>query len=101
MTDTSGKIYITLDLSPELNQTLEELAKKIGASKSDVVRQAITLMQNIVTEKQQIPSAVSASQNLENLSELDPWTKSLIGVISLESENQQESYVNYLEEKYS
>ncbi len=38
---------------------------------------------------------------LETLSELDPWTQSLIGVIRLESENPEESYVNYLEEKYS
>ena len=38
---------------------------------------------------------------LETLSELDPWTQSLIGVICLESENPEESYVNYLEEKYS
>lgn len=53
MTDTPGKIHLTLDLSPELNQILEELANKIGASKSDVLRQAITLMQVMVTAKEE------------------------------------------------
>ncbi|MDB9318615.1 hypothetical protein [Nodularia spumigena] len=38
---------------------------------------------------------------IKSLSELDPWTQSLIGVIRLESQNPEESYVNYLEEKYS
>ncbi len=53
MTDTCGKVNLTLDLSPELNHILEELAKKIGASKSDVLRQAITLMQVMVTAKKE------------------------------------------------
>jgi antitoxin ParD1/3/4 len=37
---------------------------------------------------------------IENFSELDPWTQSLIGVISLESENTEASYIDYLEKKY-
>jgi Ni,Fe-hydrogenase III component G len=37
----------------------------------------------------------------ENLTELDPWTQSLIGVIQLGEENPAESYIDYLEEKYS
>jgi hypothetical protein len=46
-------------------------------------------------------TSISPHQTLESLSELDPWTQSLIGVIRLESQNPEESYVNYLEEKYS
>ncbi|WGV26251.1 ribbon-helix-helix protein, CopG family [Halotia branconii] len=53
MTDTPRKVNLTLDLSPELNQILEELAEKTGASKSDVLRQAITLMQVMVTAKEE------------------------------------------------
>ncbi|WP_414585811.1 hypothetical protein [Scytonema sp. PCC 10023] len=53
MTDTQGMVRLNLDLSPELNQILEELASKIGGSKSDVVRQAITLMQIMITAKEQ------------------------------------------------
>ncbi|MTJ14220.1 hypothetical protein FJR11_16870 [Anabaena sp. UHCC 0187] len=51
--------------------------------------------------QQETLSSIPPQPTLETLSELDPWTQSLIGVISLESENPEESYVNYLEEKYS
>lgn len=54
MTDAQGMVRLNLDLSPELNQILEELTRKIGGSKSDVLRQAITMMQIIVTAKEQI-----------------------------------------------
>ncbi|WP_414543367.1 hypothetical protein [Nostoc sp. CCY0012] len=46
-------------------------------------------------------TSISPHETLEYLSELDPWTQSLIGAIRLESQNPEESYVNYLEEKYS
>jgi hypothetical protein len=36
-----------------------------------------------------------------SLSGLDPWTQSLVGVIKLGTEDSTESYVDYLEEKYS
>jgi hypothetical protein len=38
------KIRLSLDVSPELNDLLEELAKDIDGNKSDVLRKAITLM---------------------------------------------------------
>lgn len=38
MTDTQKMVRLNLNLSPELNQILDELANKIGASKSDVLR---------------------------------------------------------------
>ena len=51
MTDTQGMVRLNLDLSPELNQILEELTRKIGGSKSDVLRQAITMLQIMVTAR--------------------------------------------------
>jgi hypothetical protein len=53
MTDTQGMVRLNLDFSLELNHILEELASKIGVNKSDVVRQTITLMQIIITAKEQ------------------------------------------------
>ncbi|MEH1957420.1 CopG family transcriptional regulator [Nostoc sp.] len=53
MTDAQRMVRLNLDLSPELNQILDELANKIGTSKSDVLRQAITLMQIMVTAKEE------------------------------------------------
>lgn len=35
------------------------------------------------------------------LTDLAPWTQSLMGVIQLETENPTETYVDFLEEKYS
>lgn len=35
------------------------------------------------------------------LTDLDPWTQSLVGVIKLETQNSTDSYVDYLEDKYS
>jgi uncharacterized lipoprotein len=41
---SNEKIRLSLDVSPELNTLLEELAKDIDGNKSDVLRKAITLM---------------------------------------------------------
>jgi len=38
MTNTQNMVRLNLDLSPELNQILDELANKIGTSKGDVLR---------------------------------------------------------------
>ncbi len=42
---------ITLVVSDELNQALEELAKDIESSKSDVLRKSISLIKMAVNEK--------------------------------------------------
>jgi hypothetical protein len=39
------KVRITLDLSPEMNRTLEELVTTSGTSKSDILRKAIALIE--------------------------------------------------------
>ena len=42
---SSGKIRLTVDVSPELNETLNALASNSSTTKSDVLRKAITLME--------------------------------------------------------
>jgi hypothetical protein len=36
----------------------------------------------------------------DDLSDLDPWTRNLVGVVDLGSEDPKESYIDYLVEKY-
>lgn len=48
-----GKVRLSLDISVELNDLLEELAEKTGGTKSDVLRRAITLMEVAVEAKRQ------------------------------------------------
>jgi predicted transcriptional regulator len=45
-------IRFSLDMSPELNQKLEDLAEKSHASKSDVLRRAIMLLEVAVEAKE-------------------------------------------------
>ena len=45
------KVRLSLDISPELNSLLEELAAKTGGTKSDVLRKAIALMEVAVDAK--------------------------------------------------
>lgn len=42
-----------------------------------------------------------STPNANPFVELNPWTQSLIGVVQLDVEEPTESYVDYLEEKYS
>ncbi|NES21740.1 MAG: hypothetical protein F6K41_23140 [Symploca sp. SIO3E6] len=59
------------------------------------------LVNSLLTSiQQETQSSVSASSTTECLSNLAPWTQSLIGVIEPEAENMTLSYVDYLEEKY-
>ena len=44
----------------------------------------------------------NSSSQIESIpKDIDPWTQSLRRVIAVDNENSQNSYVNYLEEKYS
>lgn len=45
------KVRLSLDISPELNRLLEELAATTGGTKSDVLRKAIALMEVAVDAK--------------------------------------------------
>ncbi|MDB9450679.1 hypothetical protein [Dolichospermum circinale] len=66
------------------------------------IKERWTFVQTLLASiQQETLSSIPPQPTLETLSELDLWTQSLIGVIRLESENSEESYVNYLGEKYS
>lgn len=47
------KIRLSLDISPEANTLLEELAQEVGTTKSEVLRKAIVLMEVAVGAKRQ------------------------------------------------
>ncbi|MGH1395507.1 MAG: hypothetical protein ACRAVC_15960 [Trichormus sp.] len=87
--------------------TIEEFKSLIRETVRETIAELLadsnknqTVTDNLKQQEQHI-SSIAHHQNLEDLSELHSWTQSLIGVISLDSENLEESYVNYLEEKYS
>ena len=48
-----SKIRLNLDISPETNSLLEDLAGKIGSTTSEVLSKAIVLMQVAVEAKRQ------------------------------------------------
>lgn len=51
-TSDSEKIRLSLDISPELNETLERLAKESHTSKSELLRKAIALVDVALEAKQ-------------------------------------------------
>ena len=61
------------------------------------------LVQSLLTsiEQETQGSTVTVPKAKTIAEDLDPWTQSLIGVIQIDDKNHQESYVDYLEEKYS
>ncbi len=79
--------------------TLQELQKQ---ALQLPINERWRLVQSVLTSIQQ-ETLLSTSQNLTTkpLTDLDPWTQSLIGTVQLGAESSTESYVDYLEEKYS
>ena len=60
------------------------------------------LVQSLLSSIQQESLVLSPpNPNVNSLADLNPWTQSLIGVVQLGTEEPTESYVDYLEEKYS
>jgi len=79
--------------------TLPELQKQVLQLP---IKDRWHLVQSVLASiQQETLSSISPSPTLEPLTELDPWTQSLIGVIQLGEEKPTETYVDYLEEKYS
>ena len=59
------------------------------------------LVQSVLDSiRQETLPSLSPSSSATAMTELDPWTQSLLGVIQLSPEDSLESYVDYLEEKY-
>jgi hypothetical protein len=60
------------------------------------------LLQSILTSiRQETFISNISSSNTKNQDEFEPWTQILIGAIHSNGENFTESYIDYLEEKYS
>jgi hypothetical protein len=60
------------------------------------------LVQSLLSSIQQETLILSLpTATVNSFAELNPWTQSLIGVVQLGTEEPTESYVDYLEEKYS
>ena len=79
--------------------TLKELQKQaLQLSISERWQLVQSLLSSIEQETQVFNSTKT---KIEPIADLDPWTQSLIGVIQINQENPMESYVDYLEEKYS
>lgn len=53
MSTEKEKVRLSLIVSPELNDTLNELAEKLGGTKSEVLRRSIALMEVMVDAKEQ------------------------------------------------
>jgi len=53
MAATNEKVRLSLQVSQELNQMLEEIAVSTGTNRTDVVRQALALMKIAHSTKQQ------------------------------------------------
>ena len=50
-TTMTDKVRLSLQVSQELNQTLEEIADSTGTNRTDVIRQALALMKIAHTAK--------------------------------------------------
>jgi hypothetical protein len=60
------------------------------------------LVQSLLSSiQQETLDSNSLTPNVHDLKGIAPWTQSLIGVIQLGSQEPTDSYVDYLEEKYS
>jgi hypothetical protein len=50
--------------------------------------------------RQNVSSETTSHSLTDDLSDLEPWTRNLVGVVDLGSEDPKESYIDYLVEKY-
>ncbi|MDJ0543628.1 MAG: hypothetical protein PX637_04590 [Microcystis sp. M53601_WE4] len=50
--------------------------------------------------RQNVSSETTSHSLTDDLSDLDPWTRDLVGVVDLGPEDPKESYIDYLVEKY-
>ncbi len=79
--------------------TLQELQNQVLQLP---IRDRWQLVQSILASiQQETLLSISPTPSVELITDLDPWTQSLIGVIQLNADDSLESYIDYLEEKYS
>lgn len=78
--------------------TLQELQERaLQLPVSDRWRLVQSLLNSI---QQETLSSIAPNPTINSFADLDPWTQSLIGAISLSAGEPTEPYVDYLEEKY-
>ncbi|MEH2119443.1 hypothetical protein [Nostoc sp.] len=78
--------------------TLLELQKQVLQLS---IKERWHLVQSVLASiQQETLLSIPGTPTLEPLTDLDPRTQSLIGVIQLREENPTENYVDYLEDKY-
>lgn len=67
MKHNSDKIKLSLEIPLELNARLEEIAKELGSTKSDVLRRALALMEvaHEARKQNKIVGVLTQEQKLE------------------------------------
>ncbi len=79
--------------------TLDELeTQALQLSLSDRWRFVQFLLSSI---REEILVSNRPTERVNSLTDCDPWTQSLMGVVRLEAGDPLESYIDYLEKKYS
>jgi predicted DNA-binding protein len=73
MKDEKDKIRLNFVVSRDVNNTLENLAKKTGGTKSEVFRKAIALMEVMVEAKHQ-------GKTIQIVEKGQPLTTEIIGL---------------------
>ena len=59
------------------------------------------LVQSVLTSiQQETLLSISPSSSSTPMTDLDPWTQSLLGAVQLSREDSKDSHINYLEAKY-
>lgn len=78
-------------------QELQEQARQLS------VRDRWRLVQSTLAsiQKETLSPPPLSGLPTESLTDLDPWTQSLMGAIPTDADSSTESYVDYLQEKYS
>lgn len=67
MAQNSDKIKLSLEIPLELNARLEEIARELGSTKSDVLRRALVLMEvaHEARKQNKIVGVLTQEQKLE------------------------------------
>jgi hypothetical protein len=78
--------------------TLQELQKQVLQLP---IRDRWRLVQSALASIEQETKSPLVKSTIKPIANLDPWTQSFVGLITLDTDDVTESYVDYLEEKYS
>jgi len=90
----------TLSIS---NRTITEYFQDTDKSLVTQLRAYYSLIIFRIEERfnpKNVSSETTSHSLTDDLSDLDPWTRNLVGVVDLGSEDLKESYIDYLAEKY-